>query len=352
MLRSLARSTPARTLLYGIAVSLLVLGQCYAPRAGADELVPRSLTVSDSLGAAHNVTYKVSVGIATTAIVGSIRIQLCSNTALVDDSCVAPFGFDASSTTLATQAGATGFALSTSSTANELILTRPPAIQAPVTATYEFPNITNPSNEGSYYARVLTYASSNASGPYIDAGGLAFAINPSLGVSAEVPPYLTFCVGETITNFDCTTATEAFSDLGDLAPNLTSAATAQMMVATNASNGYSAWVMGNTMTSGNNVIAAMTGQTVQKGVAQFGLNLRANASPNIGADPTGPGVGAVAAGYNQSNHYRFATGDTVVTSPAPDNFRKYTISYVVNVPPDQPGGVYSTTLTYVCLANF
>ena len=167
-----------------------------------------------------------------------------------------------------------------------------------------------------------------------------------------MPPYLTFCVGETITNFDCTSATEAFSDLGDLNPNVVSAAQAQMVVATNASNGYSAWVTGTSMTSGNNVLPGMSGGTAQKGVAQFGLNLRANTSPSVGQDPSGPGVGAVPAGYNQANHFRFNPGDTVATSPVPDNFRKYTVSYVVDVASGQPGGVYSTTLTYVCLANF
>jgi hypothetical protein len=321
-------------------------------KAVAAQLVPRSLTLSTALGAEHNVTYKVTAGLPTAATVGSLRIQFCSNTALVDDACVAPFGFDALNAALGSQTGAGGFTLSTSSTINELVLTRPPAFQPSATGAYTFTNITNPSATGSYYARVFTYSSSDGTGPYIDAGGLAFAIDPSLALSAEVPPYLTFCVGESITNFDCTTATEAFSDLGDLNPNLTSAAQTQMLVATNASNGYSAWVTGPPMTSGNNVLSAMTGGTPQKGTPQFGLNLRANTSPSVGQEPSGPGAGTVTAPYAQLNHFRYASGDTIVTSPVPDDFRKYTISYIVNVAANQPGGVYSTTLTYVCLANF
>src|SRR5262249_35859155 len=153
------------------------------------------------------------------ATIGSIRVQFCSNTALVDDpTCTPPFGFDALNASLGSQAGVTGFTLSTSSTNNELVLTRPPAAQTPATGTYTFTHITNPSAAWSYYARVFTYSSSDGSGPYIDAGGLAFAIDPSLALSAEVPPYLTFCVGESISGFDCSTATEAFSDLGDLSP--------------------------------------------------------------------------------------------------------------------------------------
>lgn len=351
MLRVYGRTAAAK-LLACVFVATLVLNAWPLQVARADQIAPRSLTLSDSQGASHNVVYKVTVGFPSTALVGSIRIQFCSNTALVDDSCIAPFGFDASATSLVSQSGATGFSLSASSTANELILTRPPAAQLPVTGTYEFNNITNPSNAGSYYARVYTYSSSDASGPFVDAGGLAFAIDRSFAVSGEVPPYLTFCVGESITGIDCNTATEAFSDLGDLTPVVTSAAQTQFLVATNAQNGYSTWVMGTTMTSGNNTIAPMSGGVAQKGVAQFGMNLRANSNPAVGLDPTGPGVGSVAANYNVPNHFRFNPGDTVATSALPDDARKYTVSYIVDVAANQPGGVYSTTLTYVCLANF
>ena len=354
MLRFLRRTTAPRSFSCIIVVSLLVatVGLLPAQKANAAQLAPRSLTLSSAMGADHDVTYRVTVGIPTTATIGSLRIQICSNTSLIDDSCVAPFGFDALNAALGGQTGVGGFTLSTSSTANELVLTRPPTFQLPATAAFTLTNITNPSSAGSYYARVLTYSSSDGSGPHIDAGGLAFAIDPSLALSAEVPPYLTFCVGEHIVDFDCTTATEAFSDLGDLSPSLTGAAQTQMLVATNASNGYTAWVTGPSMTSGNNVLSAMTGGTAQKGTPQFGLNLRANTNPVIGQEPNGPGAGTVTAPYAQQNHFRYASGDTIVTSAVPDDFRKYTISYIVNIAANQPGGVYSTTLTYVCLANF
>ncbi|HLZ14833.1 MAG TPA: hypothetical protein VKQ34_02465 [Candidatus Saccharimonadales bacterium] len=336
--------------------SIVIIGLNVWPSSpavvSAGQLAPRSLTMSDGLAAAHNVTYEVSMGIATSGTLGSIRIQLCSNTSLIDDPCVAPFGFDASGATLTTQTGATGFVISTDSTSNEIILTRPPAVQAPVTATYTFTNVTNPSNSGTFYARLLTYASSDATGPDTDDGGLAMATDPSLAISTEVPPFLKFCLGESITDFDCTTATEPFSDLGELSPTLTSAAQSQMVVATNASNGYTISSNGTTMTSGNNTITAMNGGTSQKGTPQFGLNLVANTNPGIGQDPLGPGSGVALAGYNQTNHFRFTTGDALASSGVPEDFRKYTVSYIVNIPQNQPGGVYSTTLTYVCLANF
>ncbi|HJQ08986.1 MAG TPA: hypothetical protein VJ836_05900 [Candidatus Saccharimonadales bacterium] len=266
---------------------------------------------------------------------------------------MAPVGFDALGATLSAQNGATGFTISAAdSTANEIVLTRPPVMQPSTAADYTFTGVVNPTNAGSYYARILTYASSNASGAYTDAGGLAFVILPSLSISTEVPPYLTFCLGESITNFDCNTAAEPFSDLGNLSPNLASAAQSQAVIATNAGNGYSMWVSGTTMTSGNNVISPMPGGTSQPGTAQFGLNLRANTNPVIGQNAAGPGAGTVANNYNQQNIFRFQSGDTLVSALTADDYRKYTISYIVNIPVNQPGGVYSTTLTYVCLANF
>ncbi len=346
---------PRLKLLATLFVSLLLVscGQLSAGRLYAAQLAPRSLTMSDALAAAHNVAYKLAIGIPSTSTVGSIRVQFCSNSALLDDVCTAPAGFDVSSATLASQTGATGFIFSTNSDANNIVLSRPPTSQSPVTATYAFVNVTNPTAGGTFYGRVFTYATSDGTGPSNDAGGLALAITPTLAASAEVPPYLTFCLGESITGVACNTATEPFSDFGTLAPSITSAAQSQLVVATNADNGFSMWASGTTMTSGNNTIAAMSGGTPQKGTPQFGINLTTNTAPAIGQNPTGPGIsGVVLANYAQADHYRFTSGDPLVTSPLPDDLQKYTVSYIVNIPANQPGGVYSTTLTYVCLANF
>lgn len=348
----IGKTARTRLIIGLIVVSSLIGMGPFQTLAYADPLIPRSLTVSDNVAATHNVTYQVTMGIPSLSTVGSVRIQICSNSALVDDGCTPPFGFDASAASLTNQTGAVGFTISNASTANELILTRPPTLQPPATAQFTFANITNPTNGGSFYGRLTTYASSDASGPYTDSGGLAFSMASAVGVSTEVPPFLEFCLGESITAFDCSSATEAFSDLGKMNANTTSAAQSQMVIATNADNGYSMWVNGASMTSGTNVITPMSGGTSQKGTSQFGLNLRANATPSVGQDPNGPGAGTVTASYNLPDHFRFNSGDVLATAPQPDDHRKYTVSYVVNIPPGQPGGVYSTTLVFICLANF
>jgi hypothetical protein len=333
-------------------VLVLVVALLPARTLSALSLAQRSIRVNNILAAQNGVTYGVSFATPASSLIGSVRVQFCSNTPLVDDPCTAPNGFDISNANLTSQGGITGFAISSNTTANEMVIGRPPAFETPTASTYIFTGVKNPLNGGSLYARIFTYPTSDGTGPYTDSGGLAMYFEGGIGVSAEVPPYIRFCLGESITNFDCTTATEPFSDVGILTPQVTGLAQTQMVVATNADGGYSMWVQGGTMTSGNNTIPAMSGVVSQQGVSQFGINLRANTNPVIGQDPVGPGLATVTAGYNQQNLFRFQSGDTLATATEPDDNLKYTVSYVVNVDANQVGGVYATTLTYITLANF
>jgi hypothetical protein len=352
--RGLAHNKPTagrRVLL--MALTMLCLAAAWpAPNLSAAEVVQRSIRISESQAAESGVTYRVAFSTLANSLVGSVRIRFCANSPLVDDPCTAPAGFDISNAGFASQQGMTGFTISSNTTANEMVIGRPPALDGPVASIYLFTGVTNPLNGGSMYARVYTYPTSDGTGAYTDAAGLAMYFQGGVGISAEVPPYLTFCLGESITGFDCNTATEPFSDVGILTPIVTGLAQSQMVVASNADGGYSMWVQGGTMTSGNNTIPAMTGAAAVQGVSQFGINLRANTAPVIGQEPTGPGVGAVSPGYDTQNQFRYQSGDFLATTTDPDDSRKYTVSYVVNVDEDQPGGVYATTLTYIVLANF
>lgn len=346
----IATSKPA---LVVIMATLLLGTGPFSSHAYAADLVPRALRLSNSVADATGVTYTLDFTYATTATIGSVAIQFCLEGPLPATPCSTPPGFSASAALLATQSGAAGFSIYSGSTANEIILTRPPAnINAGTASTYSFISMVNPSDDGALFVRVLTYASSDATGSPIDTGGLVLAINQRPTINAEVPPYLLFCLGESISGFNCATATEPFSDMGTLTPVVTSAAQSQMVIATNAASGYSLWVLGPTMTSGNNTLPAMNGGVSQEGTSQFGINLRANGDPIIGEDPSGPGGGTIQPGYGTPNVFRFQSGDALASAVAPDDFRKYTVSYIVNVDDDQPGGVYSTTLTYVTLANF
>jgi len=172
-------------------------------------------------------------------------------------------------------------------------------------------------------------------------------------ISTTVPPYLLFCGGVVIGGFDCAAASGSYINFGNLASSSTASATSQLLSATNAASGFAITVFGSTMTSGNNIINALNTRDVSRtGVPQFGMNLVANLTPAVGNDPQGAGTAAPTANYGLADFFKFTSGDTIATTASVDDFRKLTASYVINIPVGQPIGVYSTTLTYVCLANF
>lgn len=329
------------------------LAQYNAPQALGAQLTSRSLQMNNALAGAHNVTYKLAFTVATGGAIGSMEFQFCSNSALIVDPCVAPFGFDALNANLTNQTGTVGFVKSASSSVNDIILTQlPPSNTNAGPVSFTFTNVVNPTNMGSYYVKVFTYSSADASGTPLDFGAMAFPIGLNYQISTEVPPYLTFCGGTNINGFDCSSASGDQLDFGQFSSAVTSTGRSQLLAATNAGSGYSITMSGLTMTSGNNEIPAMTGQTSKVGTSQFGVNLRANSVPQIGSDPVGPGTGQPTANYNQPNNFRFVSGQPIAQATQAQDYKKYTVSYIVNITKDQAPGVYSTTLTYVCLANF
>lgn len=322
--------------------------------ANAALLDLRSVKISDNSVSATNVTYDYNFNIHTTGPVGSMTFEVCSNYLFeTTDTCTVPPGFSSRGAALNTSTGVTDFTLEPSVTDSKLLLTRPAATSVnaqPV--SYEFTGITNPSNIGSYYVHIATFASTDGSGPEVDYGNVVFAINDSIAITTEVPPYLMFCVGITIDGFNCGTAQGGILDFGELSTRITRAATSQMLASTNAPYGYSVTLAGSTMTAGNNVIPAMTGGPSLLGVSQFGLNARANTVPAVGLEPDGGGITMPSAPYNTPNQYRFVSGDTIMTNDHPDDYRKMTVSYIVNRDVNQAPGHYVATISYICLANF
>jgi hypothetical protein len=124
------------------------------------------------------------------------------------------------------------------------------------------------------------------------------------------------------------------------------------MVGTNAPNGYTVTANGPTMTSGTDQIAGVVPPATSKtGVSQFGMNLKANLSPPVGAEPVG-GSGSVAPLYSSPNQFHFTDGGLVAASTGPTELSLFTVSYIVNIHNAQPAGIYNTTLTYLCTAGF
>jgi hypothetical protein len=321
-------------------------------RAEGERLENRSLTLSDSRAGATGY-YKFSFKPTQLSAIQTVVLQVCANDPFPLSPCTPPVGFDASNAVLQNQSGDEGFTIASQSTANEIVLTRPPLSSYGQQNTYEFSNIVNPSSEGSYYVRILTFMDSDTNGEPNNYGGIAFAINRSIAVSATVPPYLLFCVGVTINGFNCKNVVGNYLNFGEFDSRRATQGSTQLLAATNAKDGYNIRVAGISLTSGNNVIPNLTSPDVSRpGVSQFGMNLLANTSPQGGIDPQGIGTGVAVNGYNQSNFFKFNPTDIIAVANQPDESRKYTATYIVNVAKDQAPGVYVSTVTYIAMGSF
>lgn len=316
-------------------------------------LTTRSVTVNTSLPSV--VTYQdFSFDSLGSATLGSVVFEYCSNSPLESVPCVAPAGFDSSAVNLLFQAGDTGFTVhpDSSLSPNKVILTRAPASSSVGTKQYRLGNLTNPSSSATTYVRIFTYGSTDGTGVFDDTGSVAFATLAPLTVGVYVPPFIIMCSGVTVA-VDCSTSAGDVVDMGELSKVSPNSATTQFAVATNSFTGYSAVIVGSTMTAGNRTIPALSAPAVSSpGVSQFGINLRQNTIPSVGANTDGAGTGFPAGGYSAPNIFRFQSGDTIASSALPTDFNRYTISYLVNVADGQPAGRYASTLTVIATTTF
>lgn len=343
---------PVRLLVWLFVIGLLLAILNLMPGVSGVRMGDLSLTLSDDTVTSEAV-YKFNFTTVTPGTVGSIRLRFCAEDPLVASPCTPPGGLSVNSAVLDQQSPAEGFSISPASGNNELILTRTPSALPSTPLEFVFSGVTNPSSSGSYYVRLQTFASNDATGNFSDYGGIAFAIVNGVGITATVPPYLTFCTGTSIPDYNCASATGDFIDFGELSTSAARSGSSQMLVATNAELGYNVTLAGSTMASGSNVINAITTADVSRpGTSQFGMNLRSNVAPRVGTDPDGPGLATPTAAYNTPDRYQFNNGDIVIAWPTTDDVRRFTASYIVNVPVGQAAGVYVSTITYICLANF
>ncbi len=317
---------------------------------GAD-LQRRSIRIS-SPSISTRVRHTFSFNNPTAGVIGSISFEYCDSP-LINVPCAASPGLDVSTATLGAQTGNAGFARDASTTTNKLVISRTPSGTLSTNNSYVVDNVLNPSvADRTYFVRISTYSSNDGSGAPTDRGSVAFVTSGSFNIGAYVPPFLIFCVGVTVAP-DCSSATGNLVNFGVLDPNVPALATTQFAGATNDFSGYQVFVNGTTMTSGNNIIPALTSPAASaKGTSQFGMNLRLNSNPSVGSNPSGSGTTAIDSKYATPNQFVFGNGDLLVKSTTSTNFNVFTQSYLVNVSADQKAGVYATTLLYTALASF
>ena len=120
-----------------------------------------------------------------------------------------------------------------------------------------------PDTNKTFFVRITTYATNNATGSANDLGTVAASTAEPIILSGVMPESLVFCTGATVSTTsgvpDCLTATSQVSSVltSSFHRQTPAAATSQMAASTNAGFGYTITVNGPTLTSGSNTIAGM-----------------------------------------------------------------------------------------------
>lgn len=229
------------------------------------------------------------------------------------------------------------------------------SVANPVVATFN--TVTNPNTtNSSFFVRVLTFSGDDYT-TQVDNGVVAASTTQPITLNITNPESLTFCTGTSVTGQNCGTIAGTTVTFAEASTSATSSGTSVMVAGTNGNGGYSITVNGTTLTCagcpGTPTIAALASQTASStGTSQFGLNLKDNATPNVGVEVAGPGSGTATANYGTADQYRFVTADSVASAAGATDGDTYTASYIVNVSPSQAAGAYTATMTYICTATF
>ena len=348
---------------------LIVFSVCsflFLPQpASAAQITSRKLTLSTSspAAAAATTTYTFNFTVPSGTVLQSAEAEVCTT---ASGSCTTPTGFSNSSSTLSSQptnlGDAAGWTVSTV-TAGKLRLKKTGNAAAPTGAqTVVFGNVQNPTTTNTtFYARIATY-SDDAWTTGVDTGVVAASTATQINLDLTVDESLVFCTGTSITGTNCGTVSGSTVGLGTASTTSTSSGTSVMATSTNGNTGYVITVNGTTLTSGSNTITALSSPTASStGTSQFGLNLKDNATPNVGAEvspsPNGTTLrGQASTGYSTADSYKFVTGNQVAasdnSSAGPTDAQTFTVSYIANIPGSQAAGIYTAIMTYICTATF
>lgn len=356
--------------------------------ASAAQLTERSIAVSSATKAATGVSYEVAFTAVGAA--GSMIIDFCENSALINAACDTPAGFSATGVSSPT-AGFTA----TSVDANTVRVVGTIATGA---VTFELAGITNPTDSGPLYARFVTYNGTNSTN-YTDAtslgantvddGGAAVLITDNINVSGAVLESLSFCVAGPTPDTDpgnegqflpttigdgCTGPLPAPTlRLGErvgtayaLSSNVVSEGNLYTQISTNAVSGAvvnlksNAFGCGGLMRTGptNCDIAPAQATGISGGQAKFGL--KTNTPGVTGDDLINPignyNTSTFALNYNATDESDGVTspyGDPIFnTNGAPISNGNLALTFGASVTPSTPAGLYSANLSLIATGKF
>ena len=411
---------------------LMTLGMLFAMSptavvlaAGAGGQVQfRSIKMSDSgvsggaittgVGSGTNVSYRVTFTSATAYTLKGIVIDFCSGTGgtpfIEDANCPAPAGFtvgatptidtsaytdNTTSTPVAYSSLGAGWTASSLNSGQTFTMSDSTGVGVTAGTAYSFAinGVTNTSELGTFYARLITYTSDTAPaaythaapGSYQDYGGFALSTAYVIQVTAKVQETLTFCVsgsttpppGAPTSPGSCATSVIPAITLGHGTNNTldTSAVdtgTVYTLTSTNALHGVTIRMHNSNNCGGlstdNGTTCAIPPANaggaapgaITAGTAAFGMHC--NDSTNISI----ASVGAITCdtNYNDGNvsHYAMDNtsvdnvvttyGDRVAYSTAPVNGLINQYDFAATAASITPAGIYTANLAMIATGTF
>lgn len=371
-----------------VLFALVLVTQILPAKAGAvAQVTARKIALSSSAPSATNVTYTVTFTPATSITHPDVILDFCDNSPIIGDTCTATAGTD---TPNFSAAAATGYTVSTLGSNRGIKLTTTTvSFTATTPVTITVTGVTNPSNVGStgtFYGRILTYATGGAGsntsaspGTYTDYGGAALSTAANISITSKVFETLVFCV------YTGSCGTTPTLTLGDPTTGALSTASAYVNadtrydLATNASAGVSVTMTGTTLcrpggtcTTGANAftISAIGATPVIKALAteQFGMCADKNSSAALTVAAkytdsaaachglsTGTTPGSSTFGFDDSasaDGTNNAAGSQVLSSTGAVPTITGSFVFLGDIAATTEAGIYQTSLNMVATGTF
>jgi hypothetical protein len=387
------RRSQVRRLAAAIGLTVALVASAIIPSlASAAQITTRSIALSSSIKGTTDVQYNLTFTAASTA--SAVIVDFCKNSPDVTDAtCSAPTGFDTTNVSVDASSTSTGFT-ATSKAANTVELDGSVAAGS---NNIVLDHIDNPTTTDPFYARILTYGSTNDAGNYQasdkgtgtgvkDVGGVAMVIQDGIAVSGSVLESMTFCVASVAPTANCANAAanlptlklgQTVGSATALQAGVVSSGSLYAQLSTNALHGAVVSLKSDATSCGGlelngvpgsatcGIAAALASDIITNDTsAKFGVKVGTLSDP---ASTTGTGS---IAGYNSAAYYNPTTyamkyvagngsgvtgpyGDLFLdTAGAPVNNKNIELNFGATVINSTPAGNYSAGLNMIATGTF
>jgi hypothetical protein len=149
-------------------------------------------------------------------------------------------------------------------------------------------------------------------------------------------------------------------DLGVLSTSSTNSDSTTFTVRNYLSSGYVVRLGGQGLSenSGGHTLNSLSSPTASTpGTEQFGVNLVANTSPSVGADPvqipdSSFSFGTAETGYDTADQFKHVEDDIIASSASSSGETQYTLSFIANIATNTPAGDYGASMFVVVIPTF